>query len=290
MGLTYMMKNYMVKQKAFKCRLNLLSSQGFCAVSCCLGTHVYPLYVVCVYSTPSLCCLYLTPSMVFIRISRYGVVCVFNPLFMRISLYVGAFSSMTYLDLSCNQGGLDPSGQPTCEGTAALALQMKLSLHMRVLRVAENSLGDADMLHIAYALHDMPQFQDLDVASNKIRTNGARALALAIISHSLFGDAKFVPCSVCCTYCCMCCVLCCALYSMPLLYCAYAFCSCCAVHEYHICTYNLRTLCHFAPLLAGPRPHSEQSLPGSLPRHHSKRPPPESVYQPRRPVQIGAGC
>jgi len=139
MGLTYMMKNYMVKQKAFKCRLNLLYSQGFCAVSCCLG----------------------------------------------------AFSSMTYLDLSCNQGGLDPSGQPNCEGTAALALQLKLSLHMRVLRVAENGLGDADMLHIAYALHDMPQFQDLDVASNKIRTNGARALALAIISHSLFGDANY---------------------------------------------------------------------------------------------------
>mmetsp|Transcript_25605 Transcript_25605/g.44053 ORF Transcript_25605/g.44053 Transcript_25605/m.44053 type:complete len:264 (-) Transcript_25605:71-862(-) len=34
----------------------------------------------------------------------------------------------------------------------------------------------------------MPQFQDLDVSSNQCRTNGARALKLAIISHSTFSD------------------------------------------------------------------------------------------------------
>lgn len=137
-GLTYMMKNYMVNGKAFKCRHNKINSQGVWAVSNCLG----------------------------------------------------AFSSLTFLDISCNMAGLDPLGRQNSEGIAALAMALKVSLHMRVLKIAENHLVDDDFVHIGDALSYMPQFQDLDVAANQCRTNGARALKLAIISHSIFADDR----------------------------------------------------------------------------------------------------
>lgn len=139
MGLTHMMKNYMVKCKAFKCRLNRINSQGVWALSNCLGS----------------------------------------------------FSSMTYLDLSYNMAGLDPLGRQSSEGIAALAMALKQSLHMRVLKIAENNLVDDDFVHLADALEAMPQFQDLDVACNQCRTNGARALKTAIISHSIFADERY---------------------------------------------------------------------------------------------------
>ena len=103
---------------------------------------------------------------------------------------LGAFSSLTYLDISYNEAGLDPLGRQNSEGIAALAMALKVSLHMRVLKIAENHLVDDDFVHLGDALSYMPQFQDLDVASNQCRTNGARALKLAIISHSIFADDR----------------------------------------------------------------------------------------------------
>ena len=139
MGVTHLMKNFMVNGKALKARLNKLNSQGMWAISNCLG----------------------------------------------------AFSSMTFLDVSCNLGGLDPSGRQNSEGIAALAMALKVSLHLRVLKIAENHLVDDDFVHIAEALQNMPQFQDLDAASNHCRTNGARGLKLAILSHSIFSDERY---------------------------------------------------------------------------------------------------
>jgi hypothetical protein len=138
MGLSHMMRTYMMKGHAFKVKLNNLTSQGFAAVSECLGP----------------------------------------------------FSSMTYLDVSCNSGGLDPLGRQNSEGVAALATSMKQSLHMRVFKAAENHLVDDDFVLLSDALAAMPQFQDLDLSSNQCRTNGARALKLAIISHSIFADDR----------------------------------------------------------------------------------------------------
>lgn len=139
MGLTHLMKNFMIHGKAFKCRMNKINSQGVWAISNALG----------------------------------------------------AFSSLTFLDLSCNVAGLDPSGRHNSEGIAALAMSLKQSLHMRVLKIADNHLEDDDFVFIADALSFMPQFQDLDVSSNQCRTNGARALKLAIISHSIFADDRY---------------------------------------------------------------------------------------------------
>ena len=116
------------------------------------------------------------------KINSQGVWAVINCL--------GAYSSLTYLDMSCNMAGLDPLGRQNSEGIAALAMALKVSLHMRVLKIADNHLVDDDFVHICDALSYMPQFQDLDIASNKCRTNGARALKLAIISHSVFADER----------------------------------------------------------------------------------------------------
>lgn len=153
MGLTHLMKNYMVNGKAFQCRMNKINSQGVWAVSNALG----------------------------------------------------AFSTLTFLDISCNLAGLDPSGRHNSEGIAALAMALKQSLHMRVLKIADNHLEDDDFVFIADALSFMPQFQDLDVSSNQCRTNGARALKLAIISHCIFADDRYSPYLL---YVCVRCILC----------------------------------------------------------------------------------
>lgn len=137
-GCTEIMK-FMSKRKALKCKLSKLSSQGFHAISNCLG--------------------------------RY--------------------SSLTFLDISHNCGGLDPGGTPTTDGVSVLAQCLSQSLHVRVLKVAHNFLSDECIVLIAEAIHNMPQFQDLDVAGNSCRTNGARALKKAIVSHNLFEDKNF---------------------------------------------------------------------------------------------------
>lgn len=139
MGLTHLMKNYMVNGKAFQCRMNKINSQGVWAISNALGP----------------------------------------------------FSSLTFLDLSHNQAALDPTGRHNSEGIAALSTALRQSLYLRVLKIADNFLEDDDFVHLSEALGMMPQFQDLDVSSNQCRTNGARALKLAIISHSTFSDDRY---------------------------------------------------------------------------------------------------
>jgi hypothetical protein len=105
-----------------------------------------------------------------------------------VSTCLGPYSNMTYLDLSDNLGGLDPRGQKTSEGVQAIALCMGHSLHMRVLKLARNFLRDDHITCIADVLHNMPQFQDLDLSGNYCHQTGAKALKLAIISHSVLSD------------------------------------------------------------------------------------------------------
>lgn len=108
--------------------------------------------------------------------------------FKTISACLGPFSSMTYLDLSDNQGGLDPSGQRNGEGIAAIAQNLGHSLHMRVLKLARNFLVDEDISCIAHVLHNMPRFQDLDLSGNLCHSSGAKSLNLAFISHSVLTE------------------------------------------------------------------------------------------------------
>ncbi len=105
-----------------------------------------------------------------------------------VSSCLGPFSSMTYLDLSDNLGGLDANNRKSCEGVEAIVLCLAHSLHMRVLKLARNFLRDDHVVLIADTLHNMPQFQDLDLAGNHCQVTGARALKLALISHSVLTD------------------------------------------------------------------------------------------------------
>ena len=83
-------------------------------------------------------------------------------------------------------GGLDPSGRSNSEGIQALAMNMKHTMNLRTLKLADNRLNDDDMMYLCDALHDMPSFQDLDVSSNLFKVDGIRYLKNAIISHSVF--------------------------------------------------------------------------------------------------------
>lgn len=131
-GLTYMMQNYMVKGKAFKCRLNYLNSQGWRAVTSCLGIT----------------------------------------------------SSLTYLDISDNFGGLDPFGNPTMDGADALAQTIPQTVGLRVLKVARNFLSDHNIVRIAESIAGLPEFMDLDIGGNYCRIFGGRELKKTIMGFA----------------------------------------------------------------------------------------------------------
>lgn len=104
--------------------------------------------------------------------------------FSSVSQGLGIYSTLTYLDLSDNLGGIDPVGGKNSEGIEAFAGQLARSLHIRVLKLARNFLGDEDFILISNAMSSMPRLQILDLAGNNCHGVGAEALKDAIISHS----------------------------------------------------------------------------------------------------------
>jgi len=83
-------------------------------------------------------------------------------------------------------GGLDPSGRSNSEGIQALTMNLKNTMSMKTLKLADNRLNDEDMMYICDALYSMPNFQDLDVSSNLFTFDGSQYLKNAILSHSVF--------------------------------------------------------------------------------------------------------
>jgi Ran GTPase-activating protein (RanGAP) involved in mRNA processing and transport len=106
-----------------------------------------------------------------------------------VSQCLGLYSTVTYLDLSDNQGGVDPRGVQNSEGIAFLASTLMLSMHLRVLKLARNFLSDDDVPLIALQLERLPQFQDLDIAGNLLSIKSCKALQTALISHSTFAES-----------------------------------------------------------------------------------------------------
>lgn len=96
---------------------------------------------------------------------------------------LGEQSSLTYLDLSDNLGGLDPSGNQSSDGVSALAAAITRSHRLKTLKLARNRLRDSDLVLLADAIQTMPNFQSLDVSGNQSRHYGCRALRIALISH-----------------------------------------------------------------------------------------------------------
>lgn len=98
---------------------------------------------------------------------------------------LGVYSTVTYLDLSDNLAGLDPSGQGNKEGIAALATALGQSMHLKIVKLARNHLQDEHIELLGAAIQRMPQFLDLDLAGNLSRKYGCRAMKLAVCSHGV---------------------------------------------------------------------------------------------------------
>lgn len=98
---------------------------------------------------------------------------------------LGVHSSLTYLDISDNLGGLDPSNRPSSEGIMALSNALKQSMHLKTLKIARNFLSDEDCDYISEALHDMPSFQDLDISGNLLTRFCTRGLKKTLCSHAI---------------------------------------------------------------------------------------------------------
>ena len=107
-------------------------------------------------------------------------------------LLIGIHSTLMYLDLSDNQGGLDPNGKPNPEGILALSSALSHSLHLKTLKLARNLLRDAEFEALAQAVQVMPQFQDLDLSGNLSKHYGIRFIKDAVIAHSIVCDTMYV--------------------------------------------------------------------------------------------------
>ena len=106
-----------------------------------------------------------------------------------VSMGMGISSSLTYLDLSDNMGGLDPTGAKTSEGMQALSGQLARTVKLRILKLARNNLDDADIAILSETATSVPSLQLLDLSGNLCHAGGAQALSQFVISHSTLDTA-----------------------------------------------------------------------------------------------------
>lgn len=100
--------------------------------------------------------------------------------FALISDCLGIYSSMTYLDLSDNFGGLGSFGEPNSNGMFALCSHLRQTLHLKVLKLARNHLRDEDFSHLSWAITGMQRLQSLDLSGNLCHSAGMDPLRAAI--------------------------------------------------------------------------------------------------------------
>lgn len=105
--------------------------------------------------------------------------------FLSLIHTLGVHSTLTYLDVSDNFGGLDPLGRNSSEGIQVFARALSQTPFLRTLKIARNFLRDNDAEHIANAIVFMPGFQDLDVSGNMLKHFSCRTIQRAICSHSI---------------------------------------------------------------------------------------------------------
>ncbi len=97
----------------------------------------------------------------------------------------GHDSKIEYLDLNDNRVGMDPAGHRNSEGMLRFAYQLPHTLHLRVLKLARNSLGDEDIEHLCDALTHVSTLQVLDLAGNYCQGIGMEFVAEMILSHAV---------------------------------------------------------------------------------------------------------
>ncbi len=93
---------------------------------------------------------------------------------------LGVYSSITYLDLSDNRGGLGSFGEANATGMRVLCTQLAQTLHLKVLRLARNSLRDDSFEYLGAAVAGMLNLQSLDLSGNLCHSAGMEALKDAI--------------------------------------------------------------------------------------------------------------
>lgn len=103
--------------------------------------------------------------------------------FCTVSVGLGIQSSIMYLDLSDNFGGLDPNGRKNSEGIQIFCRQLAGTLNLRILKLARNFLGDEDIVLISQAVSYLKNLQILDLAGNICHVIGAEAIAEALLCH-----------------------------------------------------------------------------------------------------------
>ena len=110
--------------------------------------------------------------------------------FKVISNGLGIHSTLTYLDLSDNFGGMDPRRVVNSEGIESICNLLAQSLNMNVLKVARNYLSDEDISMIFTAVQSMPRMKVVDVSGNLCTLRlAADSMIQAVNCHSSF-DSK----------------------------------------------------------------------------------------------------
>lgn len=97
---------------------------------------------------------------------------------------LGITSSLTYLDLSYNYGGLSPFGTTSSDGMMALAGQLSRTLFLRILRISHNHFNDDDMCILGDAINALPRLQLLDISGNYCHSVGCKGISYAVNCHS----------------------------------------------------------------------------------------------------------
>jgi hypothetical protein len=122
-------------------------------------------------------------------LKRKALICRRNLLnsqgFLSLVHCLGITSTLTYLDVSDNFGGIDPLGRQSSEGIACFARALSQTPFLRTLKIARNLLRDNDIDSISEAIHHIAGFQDLDISGNLLSHLCCRHLQQAICSHSI---------------------------------------------------------------------------------------------------------
>eukprot|EP01038_Epipyxis_sp_PR26KG_P006065 gene6065-8350_t len=122
------------------------------------------------------------------QIGGTGIRCRFNNLnsqaFQIVSQGLGIGSTLTYLDISDNMGGIDPLGDYNPEGITSIANALVHSIPLQTLKIARNFLRDDFIMLIGNAVCNMVNLQVLDLSGNNCLSFGCESLKLALLSHS----------------------------------------------------------------------------------------------------------
>lgn len=92
----------------------------------------------------------------------------------------GIYSSLQYLDLSDNFGGVGSFGEPSSNGMLVLCTHLRQTPKLKVLKLARNRLRDEDFSHVAWAITGMTNLKCLDLSGNLCHSAGMEPLREAI--------------------------------------------------------------------------------------------------------------